>query len=143
VALRAFAEQREDCGLVDGWHLERSCRLEGMVEGWNYKTWALSLGGQFGTEQDGHFHRNTQDKSFLQFEEGDILIIEVKPSSEEIFLLKDENGQNSESIYVRNLSSSIKLEGRELAKFIRENYRKQITSNSKLFIAEDSNFLEK
>jgi DNA-directed RNA polymerase subunit E'/Rpb7 len=66
------------------------------------------------------------NKEFLHFPEGDILIIEVSPSIEEVYLLKDDLGNRSEHIYVRNLSSSERLEGKELAKFIREKYRKQI-----------------
>lgn len=65
-------------------------------------------------------------KEFLKFPEGDILIIEVKPSVEEVYLLKDAVGKNSEHIYIRNLSSSEKLEGKELARFVREKYRQQI-----------------
>ncbi|GEP51273.1 hypothetical protein FNO01nite_19450 [Flavobacterium noncentrifugens] len=67
-------------------------------------------------------------KKFLKFNEGDILIIEVKPSSEEVFLLKDDNGKASEALYIRNLSSSEKLNGKELAKFVREKFRNQISN---------------
>jgi hypothetical protein len=59
------------------------------------------------------------EKEFLKFPEGDILIIKVKPSAEEVFILKDEYGKQCEHLYIRNLSSSEKLEGMELAKFIR------------------------
>lgn len=65
-------------------------------------------------------------KEFLKFPEGDVLIIEVKPSTEEVFLLKDETGTPTESLYIRNLSSSEKLEGSELAKFIRKKLREQL-----------------
>lgn len=58
-------------------------------------------------------------REILPFPEGDVLIIEVKSSSEEVFLLKNEKGEKEENIYVRNLSSSEKLVGRELAKFIK------------------------
>ena len=58
-------------------------------------------------------------REILPFPEGDILIIEVKPSIEEVFLLKNDKGEKEENIYVRNLSSSEKLVGRELAKFIK------------------------
>ena len=58
-------------------------------------------------------------REILAFPEGDILIIEVKPSHDEVFLLKNEKGEKEENIYVRNLSSSEKLVGRELAKFIK------------------------
>lgn len=65
-------------------------------------------------------------KEFLKFPEGDILIIEVKPSVEEVFILKDKYGNPTEDLYIRNLSSAEKLQGKELTKFARENLRKQI-----------------
>lgn len=67
------------------------------------------------------------NKEYIQFPEGDVLVVEVKPSSEEVFLLRDESGKKSEELYVRNLSSSDKLEGLELAKFIREKFRNRIS----------------
>jgi hypothetical protein len=71
------------------------------------------------------FSSTLLEKEFLKFPEGDILIIKVLPSLEEIFLLKDEKGNQDESIYVRNLASSDKLKGIELSKFIKRKYRKQ------------------
>ncbi len=69
------------------------------------------------------------EKEFLEFPEGDILIIRVKPSVEEVFLLRDENDKPSTGIlYVRNLSSTDKLEGVELAKFIKSRTSKRIYS---------------
>lgn len=66
-------------------------------------------------------------KDFLNFPEGDILIIEVKESLEEVFLLRDENDNVSPGIlYVRNLSSTDKLEGIELAKFIKQRTSQRI-----------------
>tara|TARA_B110000902_G_C14269817_1_gene572718 strand:+ start:38 stop:2623 length:2586 start_codon:yes stop_codon:yes gene_type:complete len=77
-------------------------------------------------EYFGHsFSSTLLEKEFLKFPEGDILIIKVLPSLEEVFLLKDEKGNKDESIYVRNLSSSDKLKGIELSKFIKRKYRKQ------------------
>jgi predicted HTH transcriptional regulator len=58
-------------------------------------------------------------KEFLKFPEGDILIIEVSKQDELIFIKKNENGEISDDLYVRNLSSSEKLKGSELAKFIK------------------------
>ncbi|WP_316819235.1 RNA-binding domain-containing protein [Pedobacter nyackensis] len=78
-------------------------------------------------------------KEFLKFPEGDVLIIEVSPSVEEVYLLKDDLGNRSEHIYVRNLSSSEKLEGKELARFIREKYRKQIYLPSEIPAEENKN----
>ncbi len=76
------------------------------------------------------FSSTLLEKEFLKFPEGDILIIKVLPSLEEVFLLKDEKGNKDESIYVRNLASSDKLKGVELSKFIKRKYQKQ-------FIAPD------
>ncbi|WP_375558902.1 RNA-binding domain-containing protein [Bernardetia sp. OM2101] len=66
------------------------------------------------------------EKEFLKFTEGDILIVKVKKSIEEIFLLKDDEGKPTEDIYVRNLSSTDKLLGKELAKFIRKKSSERI-----------------
>lgn len=76
------------------------------------------------------FSSSLLEKEFLKFPNGDILIIKVKKSSEEVFLLKNETGENEESIYVRNLSSSNKLKGIELSKFVKNKYREQIINNT-------------
>jgi hypothetical protein len=66
-------------------------------------------------------------REFLKFPEGDILIVSVKPSNQEIFLLRDEEGNESEKLYIRNLSSTKELTGKELANFIRhKNFRANI-----------------
>lgn len=66
------------------------------------------------------------DKEFLKFPEGDILIINVKPSIDEIHILKNEKGVSEETIYVRHTRSSEKLKGIELSKFIKNKYRDSI-----------------
>lgn len=76
------------------------------------------------------FSSSLLEKEFLKFPEGDILIIKVNKSPTEIFLLKDKNGNRDESIYVRNLSSTVKLNGIELAKFIKAKLRSQIQEYS-------------
>jgi len=76
------------------------------------------------------FSSSLLEKEFLKFPEGDILIIKVNKSPTEIFLLKDKNGNKDECIYVRNLSSTIKLDGIELAKFIKAKFRSQIQEYS-------------
>ena len=76
------------------------------------------------------FSSTILEKEFLKFPNGDILIVKVKKSAEEIFLLKNEKGIKEESIYVRNLSSTNKLKGIELSKFIKNKYRDQIIKNS-------------
>ena len=72
------------------------------------------------------FSSSLLEKEFLKFPEGDILIVNVKKSSEEIFILKDENGAKSECIYVRNLSSTNQLKGIELSKFLKNKFRDQL-----------------
>lgn len=76
------------------------------------------------------FSSTLLEVEFLKFPKGDILIVKVKESSEEVFLLKNEYGQNDESLYVRNLSSSKKLKGIELSKFIKNKYRSQILNKA-------------
>ncbi|WP_432671001.1 RNA-binding domain-containing protein [Flavobacterium sp. SM2513] len=66
------------------------------------------------------------EKEFLKFPEGDILIINVKPSIDEIHILKNEKGQSEETIYVRHTRSSEKLKGIELSKFIKNKFRDSI-----------------
>lgn len=78
------------------------------------------------------FSSTLLEKEFLKFPEGDILIVKVKKSTEEVFLLKNEKGNTEESIYVRNLSSSNKLKGVELSKFIKNKYREQIMNNTEI-----------
>jgi len=80
------------------------------------------------------FSSSLLEKEFLKFPEGDILIVKVKKSAEEIFLLKNEKGLNEESIYVRNLSSSNKLKGIELSKFIKNKLRENIINTSEINI---------
>ena len=57
---------------------------------------------------------------FLNFPEGDVLIVNVNQSKNEVVLLKDDEGRNCEQLFIRNLSSSKELKGSELAKFIKE-----------------------
>lgn len=66
------------------------------------------------------------EKEFIKFPKGDILVVKVKPSLEEIFLLKNELGKSDECIYVRNLSSSEKLKGKELARFIKSKFEQRL-----------------
>lgn len=72
------------------------------------------------------FSSSLLEKEFLKFPEGDILIIKTLQSQEEVFLLKNEDGKKEESIYVRNLSSSEKLKGIELSKFIKRKFLKLV-----------------
>lgn len=66
------------------------------------------------------------EKEFLKFPEGDIMIINVKPSIDEIHILKNEKGDFEETIYVRHTRSSEKLKGIELSKFIKRKFRDSI-----------------
>lgn len=72
------------------------------------------------------FSSTLLQKEFLKYPEGDILIIKVKKSSDEIFLLKNEEAEPEECIYVRNLSSSVKLTGIELSKFFKRRIMSSI-----------------
>ena len=78
------------------------------------------------------FSSSLLEKEFLKFPKGDILIVKVKKSAEEVFLLKNEKGVKEESIYIRNLSSSNKLKGIELSKFIKNKFREQIVDKSEI-----------
>lgn len=69
-------------------------------------------------------------KEFLKFSTGDILIIRVEASDEEVFLMRDANDKPCHGdLYVRNLSSTDKLEGVELSKFIRSRTSRRIFSS--------------
>lgn len=65
-------------------------------------------------------------REFIKFPEGDVLVITVKPSGEEVFILKDEEGKDTEDIYIRNLSSTVSLKGKELVKFLKNRQKEQI-----------------
>ena len=78
------------------------------------------------------FSASLLEKEFLKFPEGDILIVKVNRCPSEVFLLRDERGNRGECIYVRNLSSSIKLKGVELAKFIKTRLSAQLQQYSGL-----------
>jgi hypothetical protein len=65
-------------------------------------------------------------RKFLKLPDGDILIVTVKQSTNDIFLLKDDEGKSSEQLYIRNLSSSKELIGMELAKYIKHKHIGQI-----------------
>lgn len=75
-------------------------------------------------------------KEFLKFPEGDILIITVTASAEEVFMFKDEDGKDVEELYIRKLSSSEQLKGRELAKFIKRKHIEQFAklNNDKVML---------
>jgi predicted RNA-binding protein with RPS1 domain len=61
-------------------------------------------------------------KSFVKFPEGDIMVIEVRKSTNEVFLKKDEEAKSLEQLYIRNSTSSEAIWGSELAKFIRDRH---------------------
>ena len=67
----------------------------------------------------GDSFSSLMNRKFLKFPEGDILIITIQPSNEEVFLLKNEEGKDVHQLYIRNLSSSKELLGIELVKFIK------------------------
>ncbi len=61
-------------------------------------------------------------RKFIKFPEGDVLVVEIKPSVHEVFLQKNEEGKDVEQLYIRNLSSSKELLGSELAKYLRNKH---------------------
>ena len=75
------------------------------------------------------FSSTLLEKEFLNINDKDILIVTVKKSFDEIFIRKNAKGLNEESIYVRNLSSSNKLKGKELSRFIKSKFREQFKSD--------------
>ena len=77
----------------------------------------------------GDSFSSLMSRRFLKFPNGDVLIIKVEPSNNEVFLLKNEEGKDCEQLYIRNLSSSKELNGSELAKFIKNRHIGQMTKN--------------
>lgn len=67
----------------------------------------------------GDSFSSLMERKTLKFPEGDVLIVNIKPSNQEVFLLKNEEGKDVEQLYIRNLSSSKELIGTELVKFIK------------------------
>lgn len=68
----------------------------------------------------GDSFSSLMSRKFLKFAEGDVLIVNVAQSPNEVFLLRDENGKEKEQLFIRNLSSSRELTGTELVKFIKQ-----------------------
>lgn len=58
----------------------------------------------------------------LKFPSGDVLIVQIKTSNQEVFLRKNQEGKEQEQLYIRNLSSSKELTGTELVKFIKNKH---------------------
>ncbi|WP_349562805.1 RNA-binding domain-containing protein [Ekhidna sp. MALMAid0563] len=69
---------------------------------------------------DDTFMPKFLNTEFLKFNEGDILIVEVKPSSEPVFLAKDENGNEAQQFFVRNLSSTIELKPKDILSYVQK-----------------------
>lgn len=61
---------------------------------------------------------------FESIDKKDIIVIEVKPSEDEVFLIKDENGTDCSDFYIRRHSSSVKLVGKELIEYYKWRYKK-------------------
>ena len=70
----------------------------------------------------GDSFSSLMNRKFLKFSNGDVLIVKVEPSINEVFLLKNDEGKDCEQLYIRNLSSSKELIGSELAKFIKNRH---------------------
>ena len=78
----------------------------------------------------GDSFSSLMNRKFLKFSSGDVLIVKVEPSINEIFLQKNEEGKDCEQLYIRNLSSSKELTGSELAKFIKNRHVGHLTRNN-------------
>jgi len=78
----------------------------------------------------GDSFSSLMNRRFLKFHEGDILIVKVEPSPNEVFILKNEDGKECEQLYIRNLSSSKELTGSELAKYIKNRHLSQLTKSA-------------
>lgn len=74
----------------------------------------------------GDSFSSLMSRRFLKFPNGDVLIIKVQPSINEVFLLKNDEGKDCEQLYIRNLSSSKELSGSELVKFIKNRLQGQL-----------------
>lgn len=61
---------------------------------------------------------------FESIDQKDILIIEVKASEDEVFLIRDDNGGESSDFYIRRHSSSVCLSGKELLEYYKWRYKK-------------------
>ena len=79
----------------------------------------------------GDSFSSLMNRKFLKFPNGDVLIVTIKPSPSEVFLLKDDEGQDCEQLFIRNLSSTKELIGTELAKFVKNKHMEQLKSNMK------------
>jgi len=61
---------------------------------------------------------------FESIDNKDILIIEVKSSTDEVFLLKDDKSLETSDFYIRRHSSSVKLTGKELIEYYKWRFEK-------------------
>ena len=67
------------------------------------------------------------DRDFLKFPGGDILIVSVKQSAETVFLLKDEEGNPCEELFIRDLTSTKEIvEKRDLVKFVKQKEKEYL-----------------
>lgn len=61
--------------------------------------------------------------TFESIESKDILIINVKKSDKEVFLIKDDKGTNCSDFYIRRHSSSVKIEGKDLIEYFKHRFK--------------------
>ncbi|MBL7935178.1 MAG: putative DNA binding domain-containing protein, partial [Bacteroidia bacterium] len=64
---------------------------------------------------------------FESIDRKDIIVVEVKSSEDEVFLIKDETGADCSDFYIRRHSSSVKLSGKELIEYYKWRYKKPNT----------------
>jgi len=67
------------------------------------------------------------EREFLKLPGGDILIVSVRKSVEPVFLLKDKEGNPSEELFVRDLTSTKEIvEKRDLVKFVKQKEKEYL-----------------
>lgn len=69
---------------------------------------------------------------FESIDKKDILIIDVKASEDEVFLIKNEKAEDSSDFYIRRHSSSVCLSGKELLEYYKWRFKKNNPANTEL-----------
>lgn len=60
---------------------------------------------------------------FEEIDKKDIIVVNVEPSKDEVFLIKDDNGASCSDFYIRRHSSSVKLTGKELIEYYKWRFK--------------------
>lgn len=67
----------------------------------------------------------------IDFPEGNVFVVEVDSATNEVFLLKNEEGEPTEELFIRNSSSAQYLSGKSLVEFIKNKHIEQIQKQVK------------